>query len=149
MRQDVGRRRQDRCHICIGTVASAEPLPLEILKSYAQVRTMLFANCSAQADLAAGDVVPMDLSMVGKGKGQRSKGKGKTSENSKDEKDKDEDKKGKGKARPCQSDQALSWILSCLLGLGACDEGLLVEGERQEREGHCISADADHASREY
>ena len=28
--QDGGRRRQDRCHTCIGTVASAEPLPLEL-----------------------------------------------------------------------------------------------------------------------
>ena len=30
IRQDVGRRRQDRCHTCSGTVASAEPLPLEL-----------------------------------------------------------------------------------------------------------------------
>ena len=28
VRQDVGRRRQDRCHTCVGTAASAEPLPL-------------------------------------------------------------------------------------------------------------------------
>ena len=41
-----------------------------ILKSYAQVRTMLFDYCRAQADAAAGDVVPMDLSMLGEGKGQ-------------------------------------------------------------------------------
>ena len=58
------------------------------LKSYAQVRTMLFDNCRAQADTAAGDVVPTDLSMLGKGKGKKkcSIGKGKKSENSKDEK---------------------------------------------------------------
>ena len=30
IRKDVGRRRQDRCHTCIGTVASAEPQPLEL-----------------------------------------------------------------------------------------------------------------------
>ena len=34
-----------------------------ILQSYAQVRTMLFDCCRAQADTAAGDVVPMNLSM--------------------------------------------------------------------------------------
>ena len=37
------------------------------LKSYAQVRTMLFDCCRAQADTAAGDAVLMDLSMLGKG----------------------------------------------------------------------------------
>ena len=40
-----------------------------ILKSSAQFRTMLFDYCRAQADTAAGDVVPMDLSLLGKGKG--------------------------------------------------------------------------------
>ena len=63
-----------------------------ILKSCAQVTTMLFDYCRAQP---AGDVAPMDLSMLGKGKGRKGKGKG----------------KGKGKS---QNDQALSWILSCL-----------------------------------
>ena len=57
-----------------------------------------------------------------KGKG---KSKGMKSESSRDEKDKDEDKKGKGKG--CQNDHALSWILSCLQGLEACEEELLVE----------------------
>ena len=33
IRKDVGRRRQDRCHTCIGTVASAEPLPEELCAS--------------------------------------------------------------------------------------------------------------------
>ena len=42
---------------------------------------MLFDYCRAQADTAAGDAVPMDLSMLGKG-GEGKKGKG--------------DKKGKG-----------------------------------------------------
>ena len=77
------------------------------LNSYAQVRTMLFDHCRAQADTAAGDVVPMDLSMWGKGKKSKGdkkgkgngKGKGKKSENSEDEMDKDEDKKGKGKGK--------------------------------------------------
>ena len=49
---------------------------------------------------AAGDAVPMDLSILGKGgKGKKGKGKGKskTDENNKDDKDKDTDKKGKGK----------------------------------------------------
>ena len=45
-----------------------------ILKSYAQVRTMLFDYCRAQADTAAGDVVPMDLSMLAKCKGKKGKG---------------------------------------------------------------------------
>ena len=30
IRQDVGRRRQDGCHTCVGTAASAEPLSLEL-----------------------------------------------------------------------------------------------------------------------
>ena len=41
-----------------------------ILEWSAQVRTMLLDSCRAQADTAAGDVVPMDLSMLGKGKGK-------------------------------------------------------------------------------
>ena len=78
---------QNHCH-----------LNSHILKSYAQLRTMLFDYCRALADTAAGDVVPMDLSMRGKGKGKKGncdkkgKGKGKKGENNKDEKDKDEDK---------------------------------------------------------
>ena len=73
---------QNHCH-----------LNSRILKSYAQVRTMLFDYCRAQADTATGDVAPMDLSMLGKGKGKKGEG----------------DKKGKGKGQ-CQNDQALSWI---------------------------------------
>ena len=56
---------------------------------------------------AGGDVVPMDLSMLGKDKGKKGKGdkkgngkvKGRKSESSKDEKGKDEDKKGKGNCK--------------------------------------------------
>ena len=64
---------QNHCH-----------LNSHILRSYAQVRTILFDYCRAQADTAAGDAVPMDLSMLGKG-GKGMIGKG--------------DKKGKGKGQ--------------------------------------------------
>ena len=99
----------------IGVILALAPLQVQnhchlnshILKSYEQVRTMLFDCCRAQADTAAGDAVPMDLSMLGKGgKGKKGrgdkkcegkgKGKGKKGESNKNEKDKDEDKKGKG-----------------------------------------------------
>ena len=82
----------------IGVIFASAPSHLisHILKSHAQVRTMLFDCCRVQAGTATGDVVPMDLSMLGKGKG---KGKGKKSESNKDEKDKDKDKKGKGKGK--------------------------------------------------
>ena len=51
----------------IGVVLALEPSQVQnrchlnshILKSGAQVRAMLFDNCRAQADTAAGDVVPM------------------------------------------------------------------------------------------
>ena len=43
-----------------------------ILKSNTHVSTMLFDCCRAQADVAASENMPMDLSMLGKGK----KGKG-------------------------------------------------------------------------
>ena len=49
-----------------------------ILKSYAQVKTMLFDYCRAQADTAAGDAVSMDLQMRGKGKKSKRDKKGKT-----------------------------------------------------------------------
>ena len=105
---------QNHCH-----------LNLHIRKSYAQVRTMLFDNCRAQADTAAG-VEPINLSMLGKSdKKGKGKSKGMKSESSRDEKDKDEDKKGKSKG--CKNDNELSWILSCLQGLEACEEGLLME----------------------
>ena len=48
---------QNQCH-----------LNSHILRSYAHVRTMLFDCCRAEADTAADDAVPMDLSMLGKGK---------------------------------------------------------------------------------
>ena len=93
-----------------------------ILKSYTQVRTMLFDYCRAQADSAANDAVPMDLSMVGKGrKGKKGKGdkkgkgkgNGEKAEINKDEKDKDEDKKGKGKGK--NNAIATEYLAGCCL----------------------------------
>ena len=90
----------------IGVILALAPLKVQnhchlnshILRSYGQVRRMLFAYCRAQADSAAGDAVPIDLSMLGKGgKGNKGKGKGKRCESNKDEKD--TDKKGKGKSK--------------------------------------------------
>ena len=46
---------QNNCH-----------LNSHILKSYAQVRTLLFDYCRGHAHTAAGDAVPMDISMLGK-----------------------------------------------------------------------------------
>ena len=54
----------------IGVILALAPLQVQnrchmnsyILKSYAQVRTMLFDYCRAQADTAAGDAVPRDIS---------------------------------------------------------------------------------------
>ena len=93
----------------IGVVFALAPLQVQnhcrlnshVLKSHTQARTMLFDYCRAQADTAAGDVVPMDLSMFGKkGSGdKKGKGKGKKRENSKDERDKDEDTEGNAKAK--------------------------------------------------
>ena len=94
----------------IGVVLALAPLQVQnhchlnshILKSYAQVRTMLFDYCRAQADTASGDAVPMDLSMLGKGgKGKKGKGTGKSKkgESNKDENDEDKNKKGKGKGK--------------------------------------------------
>ena len=59
---------QNHCH-----------LNSHILMSIAQVRTMLFDFCRAQADTAAGYAEPMDLSVLGKGKTRKGdkKGKGK------------------------------------------------------------------------
>ena len=69
---------------------------------------MLFDHCRAQADTAAGDVVPMDLAMLGKGKGNAN----------------------------AKNDQARSWILSYLQGPGTCAEGLLVDADHASCEHH-------------
>ena len=77
---------------------------------------MLFVFCRAQADAAAGDAVPMDLSMLGKrgkvkkdkgDKKGKGKGKGKEGESNKDEKDKDKDKKGKSTGKNTAKPSAL------------------------------------------
>ena len=71
-----------------------------ILKIYAQVRTVLFDYCRAQAETASGDVVPMDLSMLGKGKGEKGKG----------------EKKGKGKGNANAKTAKLDAVLSARPG---------------------------------
>ena len=78
---------------------------------------MLIDCCRAQADTVAGDVVPTDLSTLGKGKGE---------------------KNGKGKANAKTTKHFLRYSLVCK-AWEAREEGLLVEC--QEREGHCISGD--------
>ena len=91
--------RDDSDHACstckISVILALAPLSVQnhflvnshILKSCAQVRTMLFDYCWAQADVAAANYVQVDLSMLSKGqltwqrrqdkKGQGKKGKGK------------------------------------------------------------------------
>ena len=114
----------------IGIILALSPLQVQnhchlnshILKRYAQVRTMLFDYCRAQADTAAGDVVPMDLSMLGKGgqgkkgkgdKKRKVKGKGKKGESNKDEKDQGKDKKGKGKNNAKAAEHSAGYCLHC------------------------------------
>ena len=92
----------------IGVTLALSPLQVQnhchlnshILKSYAQVRTMRFDCCRAQADTAAGDAVPMDLSILVKG------GKGKTRKG---------DKKctGKGKANAKATKHFPRYCLVC------------------------------------
>ena len=119
--------------IKIGVILALAPLQVQnhchlnshILRSYAQVRTMLFDYCRAQADTAAGGAVPMDLSMLSKGgKGKKGKcdkkgkgkGKGKEGESNKDEKDKD--KKGQGKGKNNAKAEYFCWILSSMYKVG-------------------------------
>ena len=82
---------QNHCH-----------LNSHILKSHAQVGTMPFDCCRAQAEVATAEHAPMDLSMLGKGK---QKGKG--------------DKKGKnGKGN--DNAKATEYFASYCLGCKAC-----------------------------
>ena len=78
---------QNHCHLNSHT-----------LKSYGQVRAMLFDYCRAQTVLAFSGVVLMDLSMLGKGKGKKRKGDGKDKGQgaTKDREDTDEERKGNG-----------------------------------------------------
>ena len=88
---------------------------------------MLFDCCRAQADTAAGDVVPKDLSMLGKGKGKlgkydkKGKGKRRKGEGNRDEKDKDKDTKanGKGKANAKAIEYFAGYCLLCKAHLGS------------------------------
>ena len=111
----------------IGVILALAPLQVQnnchlnshILRSYSQVRAMLFDYCRAQADTAEGDAVPMDLSMLGKGgKGKKSKGdkkgkgKGKKGESSKDEMDKDKKGRGKGENN-VKTEYSAGYCLQC------------------------------------
>ena len=107
-----------------------------ILNGYAQVRTMLFDYCRAQADTAACDAVPMDLSMLGKGcKGKKGK-----------RRQERQRQRQRQRQSQHQSDGVLRWILSSLQNLGSHEEGLLVERECQECERCRISGDSYHDS---
>ena len=77
--QRFGKTVDEDVKICI-ILARAPPsvqnhwnLNWHVLKSNVLVRTMLFDCSRAQADVAASENMPMDLSMLGKGK---QKGKG-------------------------------------------------------------------------
>ena len=107
---------QNHCH-----------LNSHILKSYAQISTMLFDYCRSHADTGAGDVVPMDLSMLGKSNDKKGEGKGKSNA-----------KTTKHFPRYC---------LVCKAWAHAMKDCCWNEG--QEREGHRISESADHASCEH
>ena len=87
-----------------------------------------------------------------KGKGEKKgkgKGKGKKGESNKDEKDKDKDKKGKGKGKNnAKAEYFAGYCIQCQRLL-THEEGLLVERECSEWEGHCISGDSDYVSWEH
>ena len=104
-----------------------------------QLKAMLFDCSRAQEDPTAGDVVPMDLSMLGKGK--KRKDKGKTSESNKDEKGRNT-KTTKAKAKPMP--KRLNTLLHITLGLVTREKRL-----RQEWERHRILGDADQATCEH
>ena len=97
----------------IGVILALAPLQVQnhchlnshLLRCYAQVGTMLFDCCRGQADAAASDALPVDLSMLGKG------GKGKKGKGDKRGKDKDKDKKGKGKGK--NNAQGRVYCLKC------------------------------------
>ena len=82
---------------------------------------MLFDYCRAQADTAAGDAVPMDLSMLGEG------GKGKKGKGDKRGKGKCNGKKRKGKGKNnVKTEYFAGYCLQCKR-LGTQEEGMLVE----------------------
>ena len=70
-----------------------------ILKSNTHVSTMLFDCCRAQADVAASENMPMDLSMLGKGKRAKTTSKAKGGDSKDDKKEEGENGKGKDNAK--------------------------------------------------
>ena len=117
---------QNHCH-----------LNSHILKSHAQVRTMLFDYCQAQADTAAGDVVPMDLSMLGEGgKGEKSKGdkKGKGEGKGKKDERRTKAKTRKAKVKPRTMPKLLSTLLDNVFNAKRGDTcGRIAGGMRMPR----------------
>ena len=89
---------QNHCH-----------LNSHILRSYAQVRTMLFDHCRAQADTAAVTQCPLDLCVLVKGDKERQR----------------------QEQRQRQNDGVLCRIWSSLQSLETHGEGLLVERKQQ------------------
>ena len=69
-----------------------------ILKSNTHVSTMLFDCCRAQADVAASENMPMDLSMLGKGKRAKTTSKAKGGDGKDDKKEEGENGIGKDNA---------------------------------------------------
>ena len=128
-------------NVKIGVILALAPLQVQnhchlnshILRSYAQARTILFEYCRAQADTAAGDAVPMDLSMLGKG-GKGKKGKGEKKGKGKRQGRRMQQRrtghnKGKGKGKNNVKKRVLCWILPSMQRLGTHEEGLMVERE--------------------
>ena len=110
---------------------------------------MLLDYCRAPADTAAGDAVPMDLSMLDEGKGDKNgKGDENKSEGGKGEKEqRRRQDRGKGKSKDnAKATEYIRRILPSLQGFGPHEEGLL-DGTRAARagEGHRISVDSDYA----
>ena len=92
---------QNQCH-----------LNSHILKRYAQDRTMLFHYCRAQADAAAGDVVPMAGQWQRQHRHRRQEGQRPRQSNT-DENEKDKDKKSKGKAHAKATEYFAGYCLLC------------------------------------
>ena len=113
IRQDVGRRRQDRCHTC-----TWHNLNSDILKSYAQFRTMLLTITEHKRIRPLVMLHPWISRGWAKAKARMAKArKAKATRRA----------TARQRQGQCQNDQALSWVVSCPQGLEACDEGVLVE----------------------
>ena len=116
-----------------------------ILKSNTHVSTMLFDCCRAQADVAASENMPMDLSMLGKGKRAKTTSKAKGGDGKDDKKEEGENG---NRQRQRQRDRVLRRLLPSDAKLVTHEEGLLVERpsppSHQEQEGHSISGNREH-----